>query len=315
MEEKTEATMPWKAPADIPARVHEILSAPANRGKKSREVATDHVLQLETSLIDPNPAQPRKYFAEGSIIRLADSIRQYGILQPLTVRARPGGRYELVAGERRLRAARLAGIPRVPCILMETDESTASCLAVIENIQREDLNMFEEAEAICRLVGLYGLTQEEVASKLSCSQSAVANKLRLLRLSQSQRGLILSGGLTERHARALLRLKGETARDEALRQIIARHMNVAAAEELIEKMLSAPESPGETRPATRSRVILRDVRVFYHSIDRALDLVRRAGIPVESSRAEDGEWTELRIRLPKGGESCGGFLKKSTGSP
>jgi len=299
MEQKTENTL-WKTPDDIPGRVHEILSAASDDKKRRHKADSRCVLQLETGLIDPSPHQPRKYFAEGAIVRLADSIRQYGILQPLSVRGK-GDRYELVAGERRLRAAKLCGLSRVPCILLETDDSTASCLSVIENIQRENLNMFEEAEAICRLVGLYGLTQEEVAEKLSCSQSAVANKLRLLRLSPSQRGLILSGGLTERHARALLRLKSETERDEALRQIIARHMNVAATEELVEKLLQEPADPRDPEPRAKGRLILRDVRVFYHSIDRALDLVRRAGIPVESTRAEDGEWTELRIRLPREG--------------
>lgn len=306
MEEKKDIA-PWKTPGQLPELVHEVLSegrAAAEKAAREKKEGralrkNESVLQLETTRIDPNPSQPRKYFAEGSILRLADSIRQYGILQPLTVRKK-GDRYELVAGERRLRGARLCGLSTVPCVLLHTDERTASCLAVVENILREDLNMFEEAEAICRLVELYGLTQEEVAERLSCSQSAVANKLRLLRLSESQRGMILSGSLTERHARALLRLKTETARDEAIGQIIARHLNVAATEALVEKMLAAPREEAQEKPLPRQRVILRDVRVFYHAVDRALELVRRAGVPVETTRAEEGEWTELRIRLPRG---------------
>jgi ParB family chromosome partitioning protein len=277
--------------------------ADAGGGKKSSEAADteneDRVLYIDINDIRPNSAQPRKNFDEVKLGELASSIKSNGVIQPLIVRESSSG-YELVAGERRLRGARLCGLSTVPCVLLHTDERTASCLAVVENILREDLNMFEEAEAICRLVELYGLTQEEVAERLSCSQSAVANKLRLLRLSESQRGMILSGSLTERHARALLRLKTETARDEAIGQIIARHLNVAATEALVEKMLAAPREEAQEKPLPRQRVILRDVRVFYHAVDRALELVRRAGVPVETTRAEEGEWTELRIRLPRG---------------
>lgn len=266
----------------------------------SRYALGSLVLRLEIDKIVPNPAQPRKYFAEEAIASLADSIRRHGILQPLTVRAAKNGRFELVAGERRLRAARLAGFSRVPCLLVDTDDTTSAELAVVENLQREDLNMFEEAEAIGKLGALYGLTQEQIAERLSCSQSAVANKLRLLRLSAEHRAMILSAGLTERHARALLRLRDEKLRDDALRQIIGRRLNVASAEELIERMLAGQESP---REAPVRKFILRDVRIFYQTIDRAVEIVRRAGVPIEEERREAGDVTEIVLRVGAGTHS------------
>ena len=273
----------------------------------SRYALGSLVLRLETDKIVPNPAQPRKYFAEEAIASLADSIRRHGVLQPLTVRSvEGGGRFELVAGERRLRAARLAGLSRVPCLLVDTDDKTSAELAMIENLQREDLNMFEEAEAIGKLGALYGLTQEQIAERLSCSQSAVANKLRLLKLSPEHRAMILSAGLSERHARALLRLRDEDARDDALRQIIGRRLNVASSEELIEKMLAAA---GAAKPAPVRKLILRDVRIFYNTIDRAVELVRRAGVPIEAERTRIGNVTELVLRVPEEGDAPGGSCK------
>ena len=275
----------------------------------SRYALGSLVLRLETDKIVPNPAQPRKYFAEEAIATLADSIRRHGVLQPLTVRSVEGGRFELVAGERRLRAARLAGLSRVPCLLVDTDDKTSAELAMIENLQRENLNMFEEAEAIGKLGALYGLTQEQIAERLSCSQSAVANKLRLLKLSPEHRAMILSAGLSERHARALLRLRDEDLRDDALRQIIGRRLNVASSEELIEKMLA---EAGAAKPAPVRKLILRDVRIFYNTIDRAVDLVRRAGIAVESERIRVGNVTELVLRVPEEGDAPGGFLQRTS---
>ena len=256
------------------------------------------VLRLETDKIVPNPAQPRKYFSEEAISSLADSIRRHGILQPLTVRAAADGLFELVAGERRLRAAKVAGLSRVPCLLIDTDDRTSAALAVVENVQRENLNMFEEAEAIGRLAAAYGLTQEQIAQRLSCSQSAVANKLRLLKLSKEHRAMILSSGLTERHARALLRLRDEDKRDDALRQIIGRRLNVAASEELIDRIAAG----GPKEPPVR-KFILRDVRIFYQSIDRAVELVRRAGVPIEEEKHDADDVTEIVLRVPNGGVS------------
>ena len=177
---------------------------------------TERVHKIPVCRILPNPAQPRKYFDSDETLRLADSIRRHGILQPLCVR-KPisvgdlddyGGVYELIAGERRLRAAKLLGMAEVPCIVVEADSLRSAELAIIENLQREDLNMFDEASAISALIDLYGLTQEEVAAKLSASQSYVANKLRLLRFDDFERQVIIERRLTERHARASPRRAG-----------------------------------------------------------------------------------------------------------
>ena len=171
--------------------------------------------RVRVSDIVRNPNQPRKYFDPEAIAQLAESIRQYGVLNPLTVRRAPGGGYELVAGERRLRAARVAGLNDVPCLVIAADNEDSSAIALVENLQRRDLDFFEEAEGFKRLIDQYGLTQEEAARKVGKTQSAVANKLRLLRLSQQNMELIRSANLTERHARCLLRLDDETDRINA----------------------------------------------------------------------------------------------------
>lgn len=176
--------------------------------------------RIRVSEIARNPNQPRKYFDPEAIAQLAESIRQYGVLNPLTVRRAPGGGYELVAGERRLRAARVAGLNDVPCLLIAADNEDSSAIALVENLQRRDLDFFEEAYGFKRLIDQYGLTQEEAARKVGKTQSAVANKLRLLRLSPQNMELIRSANLTERHARCLLRLRDDEERMNATHYII-----------------------------------------------------------------------------------------------
>ena len=206
------------------------------------------VHQISVSDIIPNRNQPRSAFHPGAINRLCESIKRYGILQPLTVRKvliptqeSDGVRlavYELVAGERRLRAAKQAGLSEVPCLIINTDDATSAELAIIENLLREDLNMFEQAEAFARLIDEFHLTQEEAARRVSMSQSAVANKLRILRLSPDERQRILSAGLTERHARALLKISDVCLRSEVLDTLIERKMNVSASEAYIDQLLT-----------------------------------------------------------------------------
>ena len=194
------------------------------------------VLYLSVDAIRANPDQPRKYFEPEALRELAESIGRYGILQPLTVRRGEDG-YELIAGERRLRAAKLAGLREVPCLAVRSDEEESALLSLIENLQRQDLHYMEEAAAIAKLIAVYGLSQEQAAERLGKSQSAVANKLRLLRLSPACVTLLREGGLSERHARALLRLSDENERLAALRVIIERGCNVAQAEAYIESVL------------------------------------------------------------------------------
>lgn len=205
------------------------------------------ILRLPVEAIAPNPYQPRTDFAPEPLAELADSIRRHGILQPLTVRRTKTG-WELVAGERRLRAAKLAGLDTVPCLQIRAEDQESALLALIENIQRKDLHYFEEAAAIAAYLRQSGVTQEEAAALLGRSPSALANKLRLLRLSPDCRKLLVENGLSERHARALLRLDDPEERLSALRHIIRAGLNVAQAEQYVGRRLEALQATPPGRP-------------------------------------------------------------------
>lgn len=224
--------------------------------KDAEKELSEEVLQIKVDEIRPNRAQPRASFEQNSIIRLADSIRRYGILQPLTVRLsdpEDSCKYELIAGERRLRAARMLGYLTVPCIVKEADDKVSAELAIIENLLREDLNMFEEAYGYKKLIENHHLTQEDVAKKMSVSQSAVANKLRLLKLSFEEQKLILNSGLTERHARTLIRLEDPDKRKTALKSIIDNKFNVSAAECYVDNILSSSSQQAQSPSASTKR--------------------------------------------------------------
>jgi len=244
--------------------------------------------------IAPNPEQPRHQFDNDSLMSLAQSIKHNGILQPLTVREIGNGAFELVAGERRLRAAILAGYNQVPCITVELDDKQSAVMSLLENLQREDLNFFDEAVGIARLIEFCGLTQEQVAVKLGKSQSAIANKLRLLRISSSQRELIITEGLTERHARALLRLD-ISKRDIALSEIILKGLNVNESEKLIDFMISSHENTQKRR----SFSVIKDVRIFFNTINNAVDLMKRSGIEAIAQQQEYDDYYEYTIKIPK----------------
>ena len=254
------------------------------------------LLQLPISEIRPNPRHPRRTFAEEGLEELALSIRTHGILQPLTVRRTEQG-WELIAGERRLRAALLAGLETVPCMEAEADGNRSALLALVENLQRRDLHYFEEAAAIAGYLRASGVTQEEAAAQLGRSPSALANKLRLLRLSPVCRKRLTEHNLTERHARALLRLEAEDERLTALNHIVKRQLNVAQTEQYIENRLAALQS---TPPQRRRTFILKDVRLFLNSVDRGLRMVRDAGIHADYDRQETERDILLTIRIPKG---------------
>lgn len=252
------------------------------------------VLDLPIAAISPNPSQPRTNFSPAALEELAQSIAVHGILQPLTVR-RTGSGWQLVSGERRLRAARLAGLDTVPCLVAQVDAEGSSLLALVENLQRRDLDFLEEALALSQLISSYHLTQEEAAQRLGKSQSAIANKLRLLRLSPDALTLLRTHGCGERHARALLRLPDDNAQLSAAQFVIAHDLTVAATEDYVDKLLSAP-----AKPARKPKIILRDVRLFLNSLSKNLKLVQSAGIPARCDRREtEGEIT-LTITLPKG---------------
>ena len=265
------------------------------KSRRKSDFLSSRVQYISLAQLSPNPQQPRRSFDEAALRELADSIRAYGILQPLTVRRTPGG-YQLVAGERRMRAARMAGLREVPCLVAQVDEQDAGMLALIENLQRRDLDCFEEAAAIARLISRYGLSQEQAAEKLGKSQSAVANKLRLLRLPGTVVELLQQGDLSERHARALLRLADEEEQLAAAKTIIARGLNVAQTEEYIELLLRKIQV---TPPHRRPTFILKDVRLFLNSLDRSLSLMRSAGVDAACGRQDTEDEILLTIRIPK----------------
>ena len=263
--------------------------------KQRGDFLSRRVRWLDVAEIRPNPHQPRRTFEEQGLAELADSIRSYGILQPLTVRRTESG-YELVAGERRLRAAKMAGERQVPCLVARVGEEDSALLALMENLQRRDLDCWEEAEAIARLITTYNLTQEQAAEKIGKSQSAVANKLRLLRLSRAVRDSLRQKDLSERHARALLRLGDEHQQLCALEEIARRGYNVARTEEYVEQLL---QQNRQTPPQGRATYIIKDVRLFLNSVERGLGIMRRAGVDAQIGRSDTAEEICLTIRIPK----------------
>ena len=261
----------------------------AKRGKYPQKGA---VLLIPTGDIQPNPTQPRRDFPLDGLMELAQSISENGILQPLTVSLEEGVPV-LIAGERRLRAAKIAGLREVPCVEIQVESRRRQVLTLIENLQRQDMNCFEEAEGIRYLIDSYELTQCEAAHQLGMSQSAVANKLRLLRLPEDERRLLIAGGFGERHARALLRLTDRTRRLQVLERMAADKLTVAQTERLVEDMLAGRVRRRPDKP------LIRDVRVFFNTVNHALSIMRRGGIPAESHQREEGDYIEYVVRIPK----------------
>ena len=257
------------------------------------------VLWVEPERIRSGAMQPRTQFPETEMQELAQSVGEFGVLNPLTVRRR-GGAFELIAGERRLRAARLAGLREVPCIVLEVDLEQASLIALVENLQRKDLDFVEQARGIAQLIRMFGLRQEECARRLGKSQSAIANKLRLLRLPEDVLMGLRNAELTERHGRALLRLETPELQRAALAQFIAQDMNVAAAEAFVEDMLKENEpEPDAQEPEKQRTFILKDVRVFLNSLTRNLALMKQGGIDADMEQRETEDALILTISIPK----------------
>lgn len=250
------------------------------------------VLFLPISDLSPNPAQPRRHFSKEGLEELSASIAVHGILQPLSVRRTETG-YELVSGERRLRAAQMAGLTQVPCLVVSVDPTQSSLLALIENVQRRDLDFWEEAQAIQALLEATGLSQEALARQLGKSQSAVANKLRLLKLSPAALELLRRDGLTERHARALLRLPDPAQQLQAAEAITNQGLTVAKTEAYVEELLSP--TPKRSKPT----FLLKDVRFFLNTIKRGLSLMQSAGIQADCNRQDTEQEILLTIRIPR----------------
>ncbi len=268
--------------------------SPAFTVPKGQTFTEQKVLHIRIEDIRPNPHQPRIVFQSDELRALSDSIRQNGILQPLTVR-QCGDFYELIAGERRLRAAKIAGLRSVPCIVMEINDRNSAILALVENIQRQDLNYFEEAAALEKLITYYGMTQEDAAVQLGRAQSTVANKLRLLRLTEKERNYILENQLTERHARALLKLASPEERMDVLQKITKLGLNVEKTELFIEEKINHTREQENFR---KRSVLFRDVRLFTNTIQKAVETMQAAGISAESQKMQFSDYIEYRIRIP-----------------
>lgn len=261
------------------------------------------VVKVPEEKIFPNPYQPRKTFDEEALAELSASIKEFGVLQPLLVAPAEGGKYLLIAGERRLRASRMAGLKEIPVIISEYTSQQIAEIALIENLQREDLHFLEEADGYEQLMDKFHLTQEAMAARVGKKQSTIANKLRLLRLSENVRKALVSNALSERHARALLKLEEEERQLDVIKTAAERKLSVRQTEELIEKMLE-----GAKPEKQRRLVIVNDVRIYLNSIKKVVSAIKDVGIPVNMEQTVDGDDVVVSVRIknmkkPKGGNS------------
>lgn len=252
------------------------------------------VVEIPIARISPNPDQPRKYFSPESLTGLAKSIAQDGIVQPLTVRETCGG-YVLVSGERRLRAARIAGCKSVPCVVVRISDKRSAVVALVENLQRAELNYFEEAEAIAALTEIYRMPRDEISLRLGVAQSTVSNKLRLLRFPKDQRTMLIAGGLTERHARALLRVNDDSVRKSAIGEVLEQKLNVSQTEKYVDALL---REETKKRSYKKRAAVLGDVRLFVNTVDKAVKVMKLAGVAATLDRSEHDGIIEFRITVP-----------------
>ncbi|MGN0622098.1 MAG: ParB/RepB/Spo0J family partition protein [Porcipelethomonas sp.] len=269
------------------------LSFTRDKEREKKETG-NRIVQIHVDDIVPNPHQPRTDFDYAEINSLADSICQNGILQPLSVRKIDGG-YELIAGERRLRAAKMNQMKFVPCIIFDITERTSAVLALVENIQRRDLSFFDEAMAIEKLITYYGMTQEDAAIKLGKAQSTIANKLRILKLSDEEKEIITKFNLTERHARALIRLSGKEDRMKIIDKIVKYNYNVDKTEKAIDEYIGKEK---EKESFKKRKIVFKNVRLFVNTINRAVETMKAAGIEADSKKIQSEHYIEYRVKIP-----------------
>ncbi len=259
--------------------------------------AKNKVITVGVDAVLRNPNQPRKIFEEAPLLELAESIRSCGIIQPLTVRKLNDNTYELIAGERRLKAAKLIGLKEVPVLVMNVNEDASALIALIENLQRKDLTFFEEAVSYDKLMREFAYTQDELAFKLGKKQSTIANKLRLLKLSDEIKARAIEFGLSERHCRALLRVESEEQRLMVLNTILQRNLNVAETELYIDRMLL--EKASREKKEKRMIPLFKDIRIFSNTVKQAVEMMTKAGVSADSKKNETDDYIEYVIRIDK----------------
>ena len=254
------------------------------------------ITNIDVNKIIPNKYQPRKHFDIGALQELADSIKELGVIQPILVSSlEKEGKYMLIAGERRLRASKLANLKVVPVIISEYTNEQIAEIALIENLQRENLNFFEEAEGYAKLMFEFKLTQEATASRVGKKQSTIANKVRLLRLPVEVKKLIMDNKLSERHARALLKLPFKEVQFEFVNNVIKRHLNVRQTEKLVEEYLQEHEDPKKKKKNTQ--IIVKDVRIYLNSIKKIVKSIDTSGIPVEMEQKIEGDEIVVTLNI------------------
>jgi len=256
----------------------------------------ERIHYLPLGLIRKNPHQPRKSFDDRALYELSESIKQYGVIQPITVRSTHGGTYELIAGERRLRASHMANLTKIPAVIANMNDRDSAVIAVIENLQREDLNFVEEAESFVKLMNEFDFTQEALARRIGKSQSTIANKIRILRLPRHILSTLLEHRLTERHGRALLSLPSESLQNAVLEKIISDSLTVKRTEGLIAKTLGQA-NPEKKRGQSKLKIKLKDVKIFINTLNQSLSFMERAGFSTELEMDELKGGYEFRIRL------------------
>ncbi len=254
------------------------------------------VILLPVDKINPSPFQARTIFDEREIKKLAVSILQNGLLQPISVRQTTTDNWQLIAGERRLRACKIAGMLEIPALIYNFEDEQTATLSLLENLQREQLNPFEQAKAIRDLLNMWNCTQEEAAQKLGMAQPTLANKLRLLVLTHAQQKMCIENSLTERHARAVLRVPTIEERTKVIDTIISKQMNVQQTEEYVNEMILINTKP-------KRRVMVRDVRIFVNTINRAIQMMTASGIPAHAQRSEQKDYIEYLVRIPTHSET------------
>lgn len=283
---------------DIISRFKAVLPISYTDDIKNKE-EQKAVIQIPIHMIKTNPYQPRRNFDSESIGELAESVKKYGVIQPITVRKLDNECYELISGERRVRACSMAGMLKIPAIVTNLSDNDSAVVALIENIQRENLSFMEEAEAFRNLLYNHGFTQEELAGHLGKTQSSVANKVRLLKLSSPVREIIKDNCLTERHARALLRLSDETEQLKALEKITDENLNVSQTDEFIDLMIKDKTKKKSDNLLFVKKRNIKDSRVFTNTVRRAVDIMKKSGIEVESVENEYDNYFEYIIHVPK----------------